>query len=152
MLSVPFLKYGDFSNLKLGSVFLLFIYFFQATVNHNMSGKISNNTNSNSINKKTYLFATSSNEMAFPNSMPPAMTMMSTRKIENYNNKQIRYILFNLKIRQNYIKVIKTKQILDICLLYIYAYNDKIGPDFFWKSYINQNTTTLSNRDLTKLH
>lgn len=60
-----------------------------ATVNHNMSGKISNNTNSNSINKKTYLFATSSNEMAFPNSMPPAMTMMSTRKIENYNNKQI---------------------------------------------------------------
>ena len=121
MLSVPFLKYGDFSNLKLGSVFLLFIYFFQATVNHNMSGKISNNTNSNSINKKTYLFATSSNEMAFPNSMPPAMTMMSTRKIENYNNKQIRYILFNLKIRQNYIKVIKTKQIFDICLFYIYA-------------------------------
>ena len=96
-----------------------------------MSGKISNNTNSNSINKKTYLFATSSNEMAFPNSMPPAMTMMSTRKIENYNNKQIRYILFNLKIRQNYIKVIKTKQILDICLFYIYAYNDKIGPEFF---------------------
>ena len=122
MLSVPFLKYGDFSNLKLGSVFLLFIYFFQATVNHNMSGKINNNSNS-AINKKTYLFATSSNEMAFPNSMPPAMTMMSTRKIENYNNKQIRYILFNLKIRQNCIKVIKTKKILDICLIYIYAYS-----------------------------
>ena len=113
-----------------------------------MSGKISNNTNSNSINKKTYLFATSSNEMAFPNSMPPAMTMMSSRKIENYNNKQIRYILFNLKIRQNYIKVIKTKQILDICLFYIYAYNDKIGPEFFE----NLVTENKSNRDLTKLH
>ena len=57
-------------------------------MNHNMSGKINNNSNS-AINKKTYLFATSSNEMAFPNSMPPAMTMMSARKIENYNNKQI---------------------------------------------------------------
>ena len=39
--------------------------------------------------------------------------------------------LFNLKIRQNFIKVINTKQILDICLFYIYAYNDKIGPEFF---------------------
>ena len=94
---MPFLKNSDFSDEKLGSVFLLFIYFFQATVNNSMSGKISNNTNSNSINKKTYLFATSSNEMAFPNSMPPAMTMMSTRKIENYNNKQIRYIFIQFE-------------------------------------------------------
>ena len=42
----------------------------------------------NTMNKKTYLFATSSNEMAFPNSMPPAM---SSRKLENgYNHKNMR--------------------------------------------------------------
>ena len=33
--------------------------------------------------KKTYLFATSSNEMAFPNSMP----VMPRQEFESFNNK-----------------------------------------------------------------
>ena len=44
-------------------------------------------------NKKTYLFATSSNEMAFPNkSMPPTSANINRRN-EALNNDDTRYVM-----------------------------------------------------------
>ena len=131
MLSVPFLKNSDFSNEKLGSVFILFIYFFRPLWIIIWVEKLVIIPIQIQSTKKLICLLQVATKWHFQIRCHPLWQWCLQGRLKIITINRSGTYLFNLKIRQNYIKVIKTKQILDICLFYIYAYNDKIGPEFF---------------------